>query len=666
MSSKRIMPLVSVSVLAMASALYAQDTNTPTTLTLDTVYIIAEGQDNVEATGGTVIDQDELERLQPTNTSELFQRESSVTVSGGGGPSKRIHVLGMEQSALAVSVDGVPQVATSWHHTGSNVIDPVFLKRVEVEAGAAAADSGFAAAAGAIRYETVGAQDMLEDGQTDGGRAALSWGSNGRGVSGSLAGYGKHGGFDWFVMAHAADGDNYEDGDGNEILGTEPASRNVLAKFGYEFDDHRIELGYESSRDDGERLVKAIMDLTGDEVFALKSNRDTVQLRYTSTNPTDNWDPEVSLYLSQFEYWRPNYYPGVTNGNMVLNEDMFGGKVQNTFATQIGSITAGVDFGDHDYKVDNYGNVSPRIRNFSTTQIGVFTQGRFDFNNGVTLSTGFRFDGHRFTDWNGERISDSGASANATIAYRFNESVEVFAGASKTWLGYMIGDYAYLHARNDSFYTSPDFKPAEAKNIKLGANFGGDNWQAGVTLFDTRIEGAPNYSAQDSAGVSMLDNAEEEYRSKGFTLNASYDFGTTRVGGTVTKADVEIGDNSALPNSSLFMPVGDMATLYVDHDIAAADMTVGASLKWAGKIKDAYASESGFYDQPSYTVVNAYAEWKPEAYKNVSVRLGVDNLLDERYSERGGFAQQENPRRGLIEPVYAPGRTFTLGTAIKF
>ncbi len=197
----RILPLASVSTLALATALYAQDAN-PTqepasdTIVLNPITLVADGQENVEATGGMVVSQEDIEVMQPADVSELFQRDSALTVSGGAGPSKRIHVFGLEQSNLAVTVDGVPQGPTSWHHTGSNVIDPAFLKSVEVEAGTAAADAGFGAAAGAVRYETVGAKDLLSDGRTQGGRVGLSYGSNGRGVSGSLAGYGVYGGFD--------------------------------------------------------------------------------------------------------------------------------------------------------------------------------------------------------------------------------------------------------------------------------------------------------------------------------------------------------------------------------------------------------------------------------------------------------------------------------------
>ena len=132
---------------------------------LDTITLVADGEENIESTGGAVVSAEDVDILQPNDVSELFARESAVNVSGGAGPAKRIHVFGIEQSKLAVTVDGVPQGPQSWHHTGSNVIDPAFIRQVEVEAGAATADAGFAAGAGAVRYETVGAQDLLLDGR---------------------------------------------------------------------------------------------------------------------------------------------------------------------------------------------------------------------------------------------------------------------------------------------------------------------------------------------------------------------------------------------------------------------------------------------------------------------------------------------------------------------
>lgn len=667
---RRMLPLAGLSTLALAQgAALAQPAGTP--VVLDTITLVSDGHENIEATGGAVVTREDIEVLQPADNSELFARESAVSVSGGAGPSKRIHVFGIEQSKLAVTVDGVPQGPTSWHHTGSNVIDPAFLKSVEVEAGAAAADAGFAATAGAVRYETVNALDLLTDGRTTGGRAALSWGTNGRGLAGNLAGYGVHEGFDWFVMLHAQDGDNYEAGNGREMPGTSPAAQGALVKLGYELGTGRLELAYEHARDDDDRVIKMNMDLNGDTtVFPLEVTRDTLSLTYRSIAPSEMWDPEVQLYSSSNGYWRPNYAVGDlaggvdrVNGDMVLDRDTFGGVVKNTFTIPQGTVTAGIDFAHDDYSVDNYGDHStaqPRVRNFSTMQVGAFAQARVEFQNGFDLSTGLRYDHHRFTDWNSERFTDSGASANATLSYRVTDAVEVFAGASRTWAGFDIGEYGLLHARDAAFRTDPDYEPTTATNVKVGVNVSQDQWQAGLTFFDTKIDGLASYDV--TAG--MLTNADEG-RSRGFTLNASYDWNNTRVGATYTRADVTVDDDVVLPDGGTFMPIGDMATLYVDQKLPAYDLALGATLEWAGELSEDEMRAQGFEDHDSYTVVNAYAAWTPPQLRGATLRLGVDNLLDETYYERTSYVARVLGTRD-IRPALAPGRTVTLGVSMDF
>ena len=671
MKFRRILALASVSSLALGTALSAQETPAEA-ITLQPLTLVADGQENVEATGGISVTAEDLEILQPADVSELFSRDSAITVSGGAGPSKRIHVFGLEQSNLAVSVDGVPQGPTSWHHTGSNVIDPAFLKSVEVEAGAAAADAGFGAAAGAVRYETVGARDLLTDGRTQGGRAALSWGTNGRGVSGSLAGYGLYEGFDWFAMIHGTDGKNYEAGNGLEMDGTEPALRGGLVKLGYEQDGRRVELAYDHTEDDGDRTIKMNMDLypvsptrpVDRGVYPLKVSRDTLTLKYSSTAPTDAWDPEAMVFVSRNKYERPNYATGdrPINGDMNLENQTIGGKLQNTYTLGQGKITAGVDWAYDDYDIDNYGDTDRRYWTMDTMQIGAFVQGRFEFDNGIDLSTGLRLDHHRYTDFNGNRHSDTGASVNGTVSYEFAEGFEVFAGASHTWLGYTFGEYALLHARSSDLYVADDYETSSARNIKLGLNADRGNWSGNLTFFDTRLKDMGELVFPEDESAPYLGNVEE-YRSKGFTLQGAYSWGSGRVGGSFTKADVTQGGEDRLPNGGTAVSVGQVATLYVDQEIAQYNAKVGATVEWANKLSGDYLTEAGFSDAPSYTVLNLYGEWRPQNYENVVVHLGIDNVFDRTYSERSSYVQFD--ARG-VQPLYAPGRTVTLGLTMDF
>lgn len=671
MKTKYILPLAGVSTLALVTALSAQEASQPVDgITLAPITLVADGKENVEATGGVTVSQEDIEALQPADVSELFSRDSAITVSGGAGPAKRIHVFGLEQSNLAVTVDGVPRGPTSWHHTGSNVIDPAFLKSVEVEAGAAAADAGFGAAAGAVRYETVGAKDLLTDGRTQGGRVGLSYGTNGRGVSGSLAGYGIYGGFDWFAMVHGTDGKNYENGRGYEIAGTEPGTAGALVKLGYEAEGHRLELTLDHSEDDGDRTIKMNMDLNADKlVYPLKVTRDSLSLKYSTTTPTDFWDPEARLFITENKYDRPDYILDAVNGDMELANRTIGGVVKNTFALGPGKITSGIDWAYNDYDVDNYGDTDVPHWTMETMQIGAFVQGRFEFDNGIDLSTGARVDNYRFTDFNGDRHSDTGASVNGTVSYEFAQGYEVFAGASHTWLGYRFGEYALLHARGSDLYVADDYKASSARNIKLGLNANHDNWTGNLTFFDTRLKNMGEFIFPDE-GAPYLGNVDE-YRSKGFTLQGTYSWGSGRVGGSFTKADVSQGGIDELPGGGTAVPIGKVATLFVDQEFAQYNLKVGASLEWADKLEGNYTTtDGGFYDESSYTVVNVYGEWRPESYKNVAVHLGIDNLFDRTYYERSSYGERDVIIGGVlardINPLYAPGRTVTLGVKLDF
>ncbi|SET46553.1 TonB-dependent receptor [Paracoccus homiensis] len=650
--------MTGVSLIAMATALQAQDatiSQTPGTVVLDPITLVSDGQESTEATGGVTLTQADLQALKPADVSELFSRDSAVNVAAGTGPAKRIYVLGLEQSNLAVTVDGVPQFKDSWHHGGSSFVDPAFLKRVEVEAGAAGADAGFAAAAGAVRYETLGARELLTDGRTQGGRASLSYGSNGRGVTASLAGYGVYDGFDWFAMVNTAQGDNYDDGDGNEIPGSEASNVTGIVKLGYEFEGHRVELAYEHSEDDADRPVRMNMNLE-DAVYPLKLTRDTLSLTYTETAPSAMWDPELSIYLARQEYARTNFLEGRAGGDFSFDATTVGGVAKNRFDVGVGTVTAGLDWAYNDYSIDNFGDTDVPVHELETMQAGAFVQGRFEFANGIRLSTGGRLDAHRFSDWTGDRRSDTGASVNATIAYEFAPGYEVFAGASRTWLGYDLGEYGYLHARDSSTVTADGFEPATAKNYKLGLNASQGNWTGNVTLFDTRLDGLAN------AYYPTLDNSEE-YRSKGFTLSGNYSWGSGRIGASITKADVSYDGDDLAPVGGEATPFGTVATLFIDQDIPQYNLAVGASVELADRLSGDYITDSGFAEAPGYAVVNAYAEWSPAQYQDVVVRLGVENLLDKAYYERSTYGR--NLDRD-VTPLYAPGRTVTLGVSMDF
>lgn len=643
---------------------------------LDAVTVIADGEEQVETTGGAVVTRQDLERLQPHDTAGVFQRESGVSVSGGAQIAQRVHVLGFEQSHLNVTIDGARQPGTVWHHAGNILIDPSFLKRVEVEAGAAAADSGFASAVGAVRYETVSARDLLREGQTVGGRVKLGYGSNGQGFTTNLSAYGQSGTVDWLVMGARQNGSNYEDGAGHEALGTSPKLLGGLAKLGLQLPEgHRLELSMEHNRDNADRALRMNMDEVrgkAQSTAPLDLRRNTVSLKYTSTQPTATWNPEALVWYNDIDFFRPDYDSG-NNGDFNSANTAYGFKAQNTVRIGKGKLTAGIDGSRTNLELNTY-QLAKAAASLKTSlgvkehdqQTGLFTQLRMNFDSGFSLSTGARYDWHEFHAQDGQTKKDGGFSGNATLSYLLGEHAEAYVAASHTFLGYQWSQTGLYHARD--YVVADDYQAASARNQKIGINFFGDGWKAGVGYFDTKLMDRTELASGAALGLGgkgLRRNHADDLRSKGWLLHAAYQWKHTQVGLNATLAKVTQGNaaDALLPEGGDAMPVGNSATLFIDHQVPAWNAKFGANLRVAQKESFSdKALASGFTEQGTYAVAGAYGEWQPQGNDQLTLRLGVDNLFDRKYYTRSTYPLTP----GKVTPIMAPGRTVNISAVWKF
>jgi len=163
---------------------------------------------------------DDIEQFQANDLADVFRESPSVSVGGSVGVAQKIFIRGLEDAYLNVTVDGAQQTSTLFHHIGRVTLDPDLLKQIDVQAGAGEATSGPGAIGGSIRFKTKDAQDLLRGDEQFGGRVKASYFSNeGTRYSGSL--YGKLSD-SWGLLGYysTVDRDNFEDGDGNEVLGT--------------------------------------------------------------------------------------------------------------------------------------------------------------------------------------------------------------------------------------------------------------------------------------------------------------------------------------------------------------------------------------------------------------------------------------------------------------
>lgn len=641
----------------------AQDIAVPVEATdddrLELEPIVVEGQRDGNTFGNAEVTSEDLEATAPRNTRQVFQRQSAVTVAGGAAPSQEIYVNGLGQSNLSVTVDGARLPGNVWHHNNSFVLDPAFLKAVRVDTGVAPADAGFGAAAGAIAFETVNARDLLAPSATSGARVQAGFSTNSETLDGSLALYGLKGSFDYLAILSGADGNDYDNGDGDRQRGTEDSLQSGLVKLGYESQTgNRFEFSYEGSEDSADRPLRLNMDVVrGDFTYNRnEATRQTTTMRYTRTSPAGIWDPEVLIYFTEADLKRPNE-SGYTepSGDFNAYVDLWGGKVENTFGLEMGSVVAGIDYSSYSVDIDRFHFPdNPRVSEDLQT-IGAYTQARLDLTDRFAFSAGLRVDGQKYTAVDGQDFEKSGVSPNATLEYEAVEGLSFFASASRPWLGIPQAEAAVFHA-NDYTY-APDLKAATSENYKFGANFAYGGWSGSVNWFSTEIKNGEGY---DYTTYTRINGAD--LTSEGFDLSVNYGWGSGRAGLNLTDADVQFGDTIVFPGSTTAAPVGTIAALFIDQEIARYDVTVGGDIQWASKVDDEDFLAAGFEEINAYTVVNLYGLWQPEQVAGLDVRFGIDNLFNENYVARGTYPNRE----GVVDAVEAPGRSYTVSAVMTF
>lgn len=598
----------------------------------------------------------DIERDNPQSVKELFQTDPAVTVAGGSLASQKFYVHGMDQSKLNVTIDGAAHRNNVWHHNGNIILDPMFLKSVEIDAGISAADRGPGALGGSVRFETKDAADMLLPGHTKGGTAILSYDTNSETVRATGAGYARTQGFEIMGIGTRADGSDYENGKGATEPGTADDLWSGLAKLAYESDKgHRIEWSGELMQDEGMRRLRPNMGFVNNDLNYNKAIRRTTTISYATTRPTDLFAPEIMLYFNQNELERPNRN-GYTraSGDFNSKTDSIGGKLANSFAIPYGDLTVGVDFYRDEVFVERFHfatNAEEEVGN-----VGAFAQFRLKPTPRLSISTGIRADYQSYDAVDGKSFDNGGLSPNVSAEYAVTDQVTAFGGYSYNWGGIELAETALFHAR-DYRYAS-DLDPATAHNIKAGLRYRQGGLQLEGTLFRTLVENPVDY---DFAAATRINGKDLETR--GFDLAAGYRWQNAFVGAKYSHTDIEYGDRMALYGDyNNGVPVGDILTLNAYYTFADIALTVGGSSEIAFEIEDQALTDNGYRPIEAYEVVNLYAEWRPDhLVPNWSLRVEANNLFDEDYYSRGTYAESAR-----VTPVYSPGRSFLISSVLKF
>lgn len=294
-----------VLAVASASGATAQDLVVPEGDLIGTVTIgdSLRGVATDTAAPETVIDQDELDARQATTTGQLLDTVPNVTLLNGNTPQGGgVSIRGLGSQAGLYSSDGTVSIVVDGVRSGSEEIyrngsilalEPELFKEVSVTRGPS---GGFryssSASAGTIELTTKDASDFLEDGDAFSFRQKLGYEFNGESpLATSILAFAPTDQFEALLFFGVRTSENREDGNGDEILGTEFEQSSALVKLSYQLDGaSRFTFAYQQNQIPERDVNYNVFDPSIDSAFG-RVDRDiedaTAYLEY-GFNPEDN------------------------------------------------------------------------------------------------------------------------------------------------------------------------------------------------------------------------------------------------------------------------------------------------------------------------------------------------------------------------------------------
>jgi hemoglobin/transferrin/lactoferrin receptor protein len=666
----------------MLHASSGEETNfTPAGDAIQLAPINVEGASSGAALTGVdkiEISQEDIERGNPSNLQDVFAGEPGIAVSSSIAMSQKVYVHGVEETNLAVSIDGGRQNNRVFHHNANTLVDPSLLKQVEVDAGVAAADAGPGALGGSIAYETRDARDMLEPGKDFGGFGKISFDTNSETVTTGVSAYGVSNGFEALGYVNYGNGDNFEDGGGNEVFGSETNFITGIGKLAYQSEDgHRFEFSHEQIKDDADRPFRPDMQgIDGQAEPPTRKydlHRQNTVFSYTNELAEGLWDPKIVLAYSatelETEAWcKPGpcgpatLYPATGFGSSV------NGKAENKFNLAFGTVTTGFDFYRDEVELEALVPTIPTAWDDSSdeaaTNLGVYAQARLEPAEDVRFSFGMRGDQQWFEGTGDQEFDDAGLSGNASAEYDLTSFLTLKAGYSNVWAGVPLSESFVL---NPVWNYEDGPEAVTSQNVVAGfvARHEGFSLEGGVFRTEISDVRVPNYTK------GPLVNYELD--TEGFEIGAGYDWenGFFRVkyanidayiNGVIAVSDYD-GPTGFVLNKYLGVPVGEIITITAAHTFVDWGLTVGGDVEIALDYdKTALPDDPSTKALPGYEVVSVFAEYVPEQMPNLTLRGEINNIFDEDYTNRASYGADSI----WYIPLREPGRSFLLSARAQF
>ncbi|NTS33341.1 TonB-dependent hemoglobin/transferrin/lactoferrin family receptor [Phyllobacterium sp. BT25] len=636
----------------------------------------------------TVVDQEQMDQDQPTTIGDTLRDVPGVTAIGSDrifGEAFNIRGIGgaaaADESKIIINVDGTPKFYEQYR-MGSFFSDPELYKQVEVLRGPASSTLyGSGALGGVINLTTKDAADFLVNGQNNSVRVKSAYDSNGTGILGStIYATRLNENFEFLGMGNYRQGDDYKDGDGDTIQGSNFESWSGLAKGTYRFGDgneQTIRLSYQRWQGSGDDQAYSQTDNFDFGTVDRKVTDQTAVFSYenpASDNPWLNLKFELSYSDTANEQTNAS---GIGMPDQLFDDSDYSyqtlqARLENTFEYKADDfenyLTIGTQISRQDRDAESLGGIKPGPILFhpegTENKYGFYAQDEFVWREKLTLIPGIRYDYRDTSPGEGiasaEDTSDDAISPKLAALYKFNDSFSVFGSVAHTERFPTIDEFYSTSGPGRGTYpggrtASLDLEKETSNNYEAGFSVAGyDLMRAGDTLqlkttgFYNQIRNliSTNPNNRSRLPVTYYVNIAEA-KIYGVEVEGSYDaevFFTRLAYSNIKGEDEQTGAPlTTIPAQQLTMTVGGRMVDY------------GVEYGWRGQF--AAHTDTGFTGQPTpgYGVHDIFTSWKPAdgKYAGFEARFAVENIFDRQYREN-------------LSGTDAKGRTFKLTLAKQF
>lgn len=653
--------------------------------------------DTVASQHTSVVNRDELERINAMNTLDVLARIPGVSAARTGSLDGTILLRGMNSSGFRV-----PMFINGDRFRGRPsfqfmMIGPSELERVEVIRGPASIRYGSDGLSGLVNFVTRRPKGTLDDTfQFQGGQAELTYRSNGNAFQESLSVEAAGNNTDFIAYVTARQAQDYKTPAG-KIANSHYKTAGAGFMAGYmPSAQERYELSYRY----GEIRDGTSNGNTTDNQW---SRRKPLSIHQVRLGYDGNYDHpllahiDASLYLNYFESKLETVT--ISNGgatekrqvNNIRGPNIFGGHI--TFDTQRNAaglaLSTGLDFA-HDHWLGNRSHIrvtnnktgmttdngNPRTgREMHQFNVGAFALADWEITPDWTVNMGARYNYYK---------------SDTEIAFLENEALRpAFEAAKNTkthaWTGsigtsYFLNDVVELTASYGSGFRMP-------WHIQMySSGWDGENY----TIPNPKLK--PEYSTTAEIGMRLhlndafVDLAAFEARYRNFleTTQTTYlglpatqtqNIGKARIRGLELSGKWQLNSQINLHGNLSYVHGVNRNTNRALTGLAPWSGTlgaqyVGANDAWAvtGEVQFAKGQTrwdpATEYRAAGYGLVNAYAQFQLdrmgfEQLKNTQIVLGVTNLFDKEYRSASTSSVMSRPMSSL-NPLVSPGRSLNL------